>query len=108
MAVVTLYFQSLLLVLIGLSNLVQGRSLLLPGELQPVTEPDQVRPSIGRNNLMAKYIPSQSSKPKPKPLSLFEGRGYLAVRTPTTQKTPRPDGTQAGTRAAGFVNSRGR
>ena len=79
MAVVTLYFQSLLILLIGFSNLVQGRSLLPPRNRQPVTEPRQTPGFTVLNSFGDRYMLSQSSRPKAQINAPFQGSGYLQV-----------------------------
>ena len=79
MAVITLYFQSLLVLLIGLSNLVQGRSLLPPRNPQPVTASKQAPGFTGLNSFSDKYILSENSRLKAKRIPPFQGIGYLEV-----------------------------
>ncbi|KAI9754908.1 MAG: hypothetical protein M1815_005336 [Lichina confinis] len=72
MAVITVYIQSLLVFLIGLSNLVQGGPLLLPREPQSVTKPLRFQQSS------ADRIAQASSRRERQP---FQGFGYLRVWT---------------------------
>ena len=72
MAVITLYFRSLLVFLIGLSSLVQGGSLLLPRDPQSVAKPVRFPGSS------ADSIAQASSEAERQP---FRGFGYLRVWT---------------------------
>ena len=105
MAVVTLYLQSLLVLLLGLSHLVHGRSLLLPRDLQPVTKPNQALGFIDLNDLIAKSLLSQHSKSKARQPGHFQGQGYLEVRDVTIPTFTR--GLKIGLRPAGWLNSYG-
>ena len=79
MAVITLYFQSLLVLLIGLSNVVQGRSLSFPRDPQAVTEPSQALGSIDSVGRIAPDTLSQNPIPMPQDSAPFQDFGYLKV-----------------------------
>ena len=80
MAVITLYIQPLLVLLVGLSHLAQGQPLLHPRDLQLVTKPNQSLGLLHFNHMIIKALTSQRSKPKARQLGPFRGKGYLQVR----------------------------
>ena len=118
MAVITLYLRSLLVLLIGLSSLVQGRSLLLPRDPRPVTEPNQAPGLINPNGPMLKSVLSYYSNIKARLLSRFPGQDHL-VKPPLkfsgrghlrVSDTPLRFHTSAitiGVRSVGWLNSHG-